>query len=362
VQTSTPLRAALLGAALALALPRTDAQITLTQADMPSTGSNYRYSLADTLLFLDPAPAGAGFTWDFSFLSPVAQSEESWVAPTSTDILYFLLFGISNVAQALPVPEVSGFELEDAYQFFQNNASGFRQTAIAGKVGGIPLPIAFDDADIWFRFPMNFGDTDTDASAFELVLPGVASITEERSRANTVDGWGTLITPFGTFDVLRHRSEIDIRDSVSGSLGEFVIERRTIEYRWLGAGAGVPLLQIDVQEVAGLQQVSRIAYQDSLRDLGGSTAIAPVALSAPRLYPNPAVDRVTVEGALSGEAALQPRLLDAGGRVLRQWPETSASGAFRHDLDLDGLPAGRYWLELRAGGTRQLLPLTVAGR
>ncbi len=336
-----------------------NAQITITSADMPFSGGSYRTSLADTLLFLDPTPTGANFTWDFSSLNPVAQNVENWVSPTSTDILYFLLFGISDVAQDVPVPELADIPLEDAFNFYASSSSQFAQVALAGKVGGVPLPIAFDNSDIWFRLPMNFGDTDTDASVFELAVPGVGGVLEERFRSNEVDGWGTLITPYGTFDVLRHRSEIDIRDSLTGGLGDFVIERRTIEYRWFGNGHGIPLLQIDVQEVAGISQVSRIAYMDSVRDLGTGTSIAAPVLENVQLYPNPAADFVQLQGQPLGDAAVALELVDALGRSVRTWQESPAGQPMNRRLDLEDLPAGRYNLVLRAGNARQSLPVVL---
>ena len=63
------------------------------------------------------------------------------------------------------------------------------------------------------------------------------------------------------------------------------------------------------------------------------------------VYPNPANDRVTLEGDL-GEGS-QLHLLDATGRVLRGW--TLAKQETRRDVPLDGLAPGVYFLRLSAG-------------
>ena len=339
------LSAGLLGLAVLSSVPLT-AQISITSADMPSAGQSYRVSVADTLLFVDPDPTGASFTWDFSFLTPASQTVENWVGPFDTDFLYFLLFGASNVAQAIPVPEIADLPLEDAFNFYNRNSANLAQTGIAGKVGGVPLPIAFTNSDILFQFPMNFGNTNNDASEFEFEVPGLAGLLEERERANEVDGWGTLITPYGTFPVLRHRSVVDIRDSLTGSFGEFTIERRTIEYRWLGNGSGIPLLQIDVQEIAGISTVSRIAYQDSVRDF--STGLLSLDQTDWRVYPNPAHDALRVSGRLAEPTVMHWRLFDATGREAQAWPAEQATlGTYQQRLALGAHSPGTYILELR---------------
>jgi hypothetical protein len=298
------------------------AQITINAADWPSSGQTFVLSQADISTSLDPEPTGADFLWDFSSLEPASQYEERWVAPTSTDFFYFPLFGSANMAQSLDLPLVPGFELTDAYLFFSKNSSRFAQTGLAGKFSGIPLPIAVSPEDRWAEFPMNFGDTLRSESAFELLVPGIAELREERLRRAQVDGWGTLITPFGSFEVLRQRAELAIRDSLSGSLGELVVERRSIEYRWLGLGSGLPLLQVDVQDIGGVEAISRIVWLDSLR----STEPPPSGLNdqawqSLSISPNPAHDVIRISGHLSHPVRWEPVLYDASGREVMRWPE-----------------------------------------
>ncbi len=338
------------------------AQITITAADLPSTGNTYRISLADTLLALDPEPTGEDFTWDFSFLDPITQFEENWVSPLETDILYFLLFGISNMAQSVALPAIPGLELTDAFNFYEKNSSAFAQTGLAGKLAGLPVVIPFDDEDRVVEFPLEYGNTERDESEFSVVVPSIAELREERVRESIADGWGTLITPYGTFDVLRLKSVIEIRDTLSGSLGNFLVERLTIEYRWLGAGQGLPLLQIDLQETSGLSFITRIAYLDSLRE-------EPIGFTEPSisewsLLPNPALSTVLLRGSIKKQISLEPILIDGTGRVAKQWPVIDAqSGHLECQLDLSGCPPGMYWLLLQSASSKEpihsVLPLQV---
>jgi len=335
----------ILSTLLAVFCATATAQISINSTDFPAAGSSFRLSLADTLLALDPEPTGEAFTWDFSFLEPLSQSEENWVTPFETNILYFFLFGTSNLAQEVSVPEIPGLELTDAFNFYQRNSGNFSQTGLAGLFTGIPIVISFEDADRIAAFPLNYGDTDSDASAFEFEVPTIAALREERQRESEVDGWGTLITPFGSFEVLRHKSIVNIRDSLSGSLGEFVLARQTIEYRWLGAGSGMPLLQIDVQEVAGASVISRIAYQDSLRSDEPPVGLQNQATSGWSLSPNPTFGNSLLRGQLNSDAVLAFQLLDASGRLIKEWPTVhTPAGAFAIPLDLSGCAPGLHWL------------------
>ena len=67
------------------------------------------------------------------------------------------------------------------------------------------------------------------------------------NRTNVVDGWDNLTTLFGTFQTLRVKSTLIEHDSVyidSLSTG-FPINRNITEYKWLGKGQGIPLLQVN---------------------------------------------------------------------------------------------------------------------
>ena len=322
------------------------AQITLTSADFPASGQSYRISLADTLLALDPEPTGENYSWDFSFLEPLSQSEEAWVTPFETNILYFLLFGTSNMAQEVALPPIPGLELTDAFNFYQRNSGSFSQTGLAGLFTGIPIVIPFEDADRIAAFPLTYGSTDSDASVFEFEVPTIAALREERLRESLVDGWGTLITPYGSFDLLRQIAIVNIRDSLSGSLGEIVLERQTIEYRWLGVGTGVPLLQIDVQVLGETPVISRIAYQDSLRAEEPPIGLSMPSLINAQLFHNPAMDLVMLQGSAAAATEIHLQLVDAFGRTVRSWPAQSLpAGTFTLPLNLNDCSTGLYWLQ-----------------
>jgi hypothetical protein len=85
---------------------------------------------------------------------------------------------------------------------------------------------------------------------------------------------------------------------------------------------------------------------DSL--LAIATHLESPQISPLRVYPNPARDQLFVREVPAGWIDPQVTLLDLTGRVVRQVPLTEEA------VDLRGLPAGTYLLELSAQGQQQL--------
>ena len=65
-----------------------------------------------------------------------------------------------------------------------------------------------------YKYPVNYGNVDSSASGYSVELPNFLYYGVERNRVNEVDGWGTLITPSGTYNVLRLKSTIEEHDSI----------------------------------------------------------------------------------------------------------------------------------------------------
>ncbi|MCB0643783.1 MAG: T9SS type A sorting domain-containing protein, partial [Phaeodactylibacter sp.] len=80
-----------------------------------------------------------------------------------------------------------------------------------------------------------------------------------------------------------------------------------------------------------------------------------------RLFPNPARGEITLQwmAVQGGEAQLLLR--DAAGRMVRSWQYDYASGEQSHKLDLWGLGAGLYQLQVGLDGEQHLLLLLLSG-
>ncbi|MBU3662172.1 MAG: T9SS type A sorting domain-containing protein [Bacteroidetes bacterium] len=91
---------------------------------------------------------------------------------------------------------------------------------------------------------------------------GLGSLVQTGTRRTEVDGWGTIITPYGTFECLRVKSEVDGVDSISlGATGIPIPNSRT-EYYWFGKNQDFPLMEVVLNNFT---QQTTIRYKDRYR-------------------------------------------------------------------------------------------------
>ena len=257
------------------------AQISITSAEMPHAGDTARLTKAVNNPFLNYSATGANHNWNFATLKADTQDLRQFHNVSSTGLLYAITFADiffnanrANVATSggLTIPANSYLTLDNPYNFFYRNNSQYRQVGIGSDVtafgislGGIPT--VFDQFDVIYNLPLNFGDQDTSNSAYHISLPLVPiSYAFRQTRINNVDGWGILQTPHGTYDVLRVKTTLLAHDSLGfDTLGipPIEIDRPLVnEYKWLAANEVVPVMQVNTQTLFGLEVITDIFFRD----------------------------------------------------------------------------------------------------
>jgi len=316
-------------------------QITITQSDMPSPGDTIRKSLNITTGGIDYTVTGENFSWDYSTLQPLAQTVDTFVTVSSVPFLYqWVFFSVANVAQKFPdLDTIPGLTVVDPYRFFYKSSSKYSDVGYAATLGGIPLPVRLNPEDRLYKLPLNYGNIDSSNASGHFGFQGVGYIGLERKRVNQVDGWGALVTPMGTFDVLRLKSTVYETDSVfidSLNYGT-TIERNYTEYSWLANGWKAPVLKVTVEG-----PVVQVAYIDSV--FNPTVNIENVRYYPPSISisPNPVHDMAIISLDLNESRQLSITLINiAGEEVLRVYE--------------GNLPAGRNFFTLKpsAGNLRQ---------
>ncbi len=325
------------------------AQITIGPADMPSAGDTVRYrntAAAD----VDFSYTEAGVIWDMSALVPDVEGADTAVAVSATPFLYQLFFNNQfiypeNHADYAVRGQSFDFQgqltVEDVYNYFKKDDEGFRDVGFGANVNGIPTSVRRQPVDYIHRFPMNYGDTDSSFSTFELNVPTVFSFNQQQWRYNTVDGWGTLYLPADTFEVLRVVSTLLRTDSVYVELfGQSFNfdEPETVEYKWIAAGMDEPVLQVTT--VGGQATTARFYYnpEEIVTGIADRTSVEP------SLFPNPAQDAVFVGLPVGWKGTLL--ITDAAGRQVRS--VVLRESAVQR-VELSGLAAGTYTAKLLGG-------------
>jgi len=321
-----------------------EAQITIDQSDMPSPGDTIRKSTALNTDLYDFSETGAGYTWDYSDLQPLIQTVDTFVNVTETPIVYWPFFILSSdMASPMadsPFPQIP---LTDVFSFSNNTNSGFSDVGFAATVYGIPLPFKYDNGDVLYDFPMNYGNVDSSHSGFGFGVPGIGYILVDRYRVNTVDGWGNLTTPYGTFEVLRLKSVVHEYDSLYlDTLGiGMPINLDYIEYKWLAKGQKIPLLTATDNPFGMV-----VEYVDSIRDISSGTPEEIQLIdNGLQLFPNPAKDKLTLNFFLEKAGSIKISIVGIDGVLMATYNEYQAqTGNVNMLLNLKslGITSGKY--------------------
>ena len=316
------------------------AQITIDETDMPGEGDTLRVSLT-TNIPGDYTQTGPDMNWDFSALTRTTQQVDSFVNIMNTPSIYWFTFTpgiVSNLASpGNNLPAFPGLPFSNYFNFLKKSSAQFSDAGYAFELSGIPIALKYDSPDIYYTLPCNMGNTWSSNSFASISIPGIAYFGSSRSRTSVVDGWGNLTTPFGTFQTIRIKSEVGEHDSVfldSSGLG-FPYTRTLTEYKWLGKGEGIPLLQISEE---GL--VKTAVYRDNINHTG----MKELKKGSVQVFPNPSGGLITI----STEGIHLPahmQIMDARGIIVmdKDLPASSGNSA---SFDLSGYPAGLYMISL----------------
>lgn len=334
----------------------------IDRSDMPSLTvgvDSLRLSVASPVLPATAPPLsrrGANQTWNYAALVPASQRVESYLPAsvvTATSLFYSFTFGAfggvnrATVAspQALPIPAGANLPITvtDTYQFYNLAAAGatpqdFRSVGFGATLSGTAIPVTYASAaqqDVIYRFPLSFASQADSSSSFFSTPAAVATagyLSQKRKRVNKPDAWGTLITPFGTFQTVRVVTKLIDHDSVAfgGTPGQGFDIPLTREYKWLAKGQHVPVLTITTRLLAGQEVVSDVEYRDSYRRLV-SLATRDAAFEASLgAAPNPSA--VGSELTLSmpvGSGPLTVSATDVVGRLLFRRSYDGTKGSVR---------------------------------
>ncbi|MBL0342969.1 MAG: hypothetical protein IPP71_20125 [Bacteroidetes bacterium] len=137
----------------------------------------------------------------------------------------------------------------------------------------------YSDPDELYYFPLNYGDQDSGTFSVSTSIPTIGSYIQAGKRKNTVDGWGSITTPFGTFNVLRIKSVITETDTIKVTTPfpfTLPFSNNRVEYRWIAKGIHIPILEVVIANNA----ITSMKYRDQYRYI----PVAPVSNFRPIIY------------------------------------------------------------------------------
>lgn len=297
------------------------AQITISNNDMPAVNDIYNISITTNLQGNNPALTGTNFLWDYSQLQPITQRNDTFVPVTSTPLAYQFFFNNSilypnhkaDYAIKGPSFNFQVVNFTNVFDFYKKSSSQYANVGFGANINGIPSSTRKIPVDVQYVFPLNYNNNAISNSAFLVTIPTIGAYGQTQERIDTVDGWGSVITPFGTFNCLRVKSILNIIDTLYTSqfgIGLNFPRPQQIEYKWLAAGSGVPVLKIT--STAG---ASQIEYQDNLLVGIDEIKANPNQIN---LFPNPAKEITMLNFDVQQAANININIVGIDGKLISQ--------------------------------------------
>ena len=248
-------------------------QISITSANMPVSGDTLRFSTAllDTSVLLNYQNNGANQIWNFDSLRVISQGVQRFISSSQTPYNSVP----TNRIGLLFADTISlgGSSVNDVYNFITSSSTDFSidYRAVSVPTGFALFPVLriqdpYIDKDEVFQFPLDFGDRDS--STFDFVfnnsLLGVY-YGSSGYRINEVDAWGTITTPYGTFNTLRVITDMVSLDTVGFSGQNIAVPSHVRTYQWISNGERVPVMTVNGLVIAGTFVPNSVEFRDSVR-------------------------------------------------------------------------------------------------
>ncbi len=328
----------------------TTAQIAITKSDLPQAGETY-YTAQSFLTSYSDSDTGPNYTWDFTDLDSTGIDTVDYVSVSQTPLAYQFYFNNPLLYPAYVATEAtkgSDFSLggqltvTNVYLYTKTATSKFEEVGQGFSLNGFPFSVKYDDIRTIFDLPLTYNDQGSDHYKYLISIPTLGAMGQEGDVDYTVDGWGTVMTPFGTFDAVRVKHEISKEDTIYlDTLGfGFKIPSQETVYEWYAQNEGIPVLTI-VKNGIGI--VTSVKY----KTLPGPNSVGKrKALTSVEVFPQPAGEMlyVTVGSYTAGDVKININSID--GRILI----SDIYNSSRLSIPTGDLAAGSYILSIEYNG------------
>lgn len=294
------------------------AQTTYNIADFGTAGYAFLESKSTTSLGLHNfSLTGTNYTWDYSLLTVDKSYERQVLDPNNTQYKApYLAECIANTGNPITCNTNWNNLTDIARVEFDSIPTGiltvYDVTSLMSYSGGylvaniqgaeikdtsntkVPVTSEFTDKDTVFVFPMNYNDVHSSHGLWDVDLTPLgynAQLYIDYDRNYTVEGWGSLITPYKFHnDVLKVRTQIDEVDSlVYNGFPAGSINRTIVQYTWFDPNYGMPVLQASGQMSGSTETIEEVTFMDST-----FVGIVDDNLTQLNVYPNPTSDFIKV--------------------------------------------------------------------
>ncbi|MCQ9639431.1 T9SS type A sorting domain-containing protein [Chryseobacterium sp. WG14] len=313
------------------------AQPSITRLGVDRVNATITFKAGDAAATDTPGPSGANITWDFS----------AYTGPNVTTTNTNECPGQANCFRFAGANRITKPTLSDVYDFASiTDTEAITLGSYAGSGFG-DATTTYTDPLIDFKFPITYLQQFSDTYQFTNVSAASGTTNESGQVDYTVDGYGTVITPTGTYsNVLRMKSMKASTIIVPGSPLPFNYTNEN--YTWISQTSGIVFtFGINTFAFNGVPNISKyISYLDTLVLSTAGSAGRKTEIS---VYPNPGSDFINLE---SKEDIKKVSVNSLDGKTVLITDSAK-------NINISNLPKGTYILqaELKNGGsvTRKII-------
>lgn len=241
-----------------------------------------------------------------------------------------------------------GSEEDGTSIFFLKNNEAFDLLGVYGDVLGTGQnqALAFTPNQRQLAFPMTYGQTWQNTSVLkftitdlsDLGIPGDSMVvTVTTHRTGSVDAWGTLNTPLGSFSVLRqHLKDSTIQNVRVFTFGLPLVNQSETavshSYSFLSNTANTKYFLVQYNYDPSTEELTGVQWQMS----------APVAsteshniLAEPEIYPNPCQDGFAIKNLQAGDNV---SIVNTSGQIVSTYSVSNKNMMF----NTNELTSGNY--------------------
>lgn len=262
-------------------------------------------------------------------------------------------FAAANIAQVLTssdttVIDVASYSMFDSNGLYEIGFMGiFDNDGMNDTTKSVYTPPSLD-----VPFPFTYQTTVSDSVVHTQSVSGQGSFQDTTAKSGVVDGWGTLVTPDGSFDVLRYRYEE--RNYAFGTVFQ------ETHYEWWGETGPIFAISIDESLFGSSTEVNYSTV--TVTDI---TAVDPGHLGIPRTfalrqnYPNPFNPSTAIPFELETSAVVELAIYDMLGRKVQTLADGRLpAGSHSVTWEAENLPGGIYIARLSVDGQNQSRTMT----
>jgi len=307
------------------------AQPTVTRSGVDRINVPVTFRSGDvTSTAITAGAAGANVTWDFS-------------AYTAANVVTSTTNACPGQANCFRFPTANRITNPIAADTYDFNIMTDTEATMIGSYFGPSLgngTTTYTDPLIMYKFPITYQQQFNETYQLNTVSTGIGNTSEAGQESFIADGYGTVITPTGTYtNVLRVKR---MRTATQTTAGQPPLSYTHESYQWISQTSGMVFsFGINTFTLNGTTNVSKVVSY--LVPGALSTSDLTINKTDISIYPNPSSDEITLQ---SDGNIKKVSITSLDGKSVLKTENNK-------NIDISKLPKGVYILqgELQSGQT-----------